>query len=86
MARTIGNAGTWHFGIVLTTIIIAISIVSRPEFLLFKVWCLVAFGEAITSRNHRYSNLNTKTSGESIPSKSRSLQQFSALVAFYEGR
>ena len=55
MARTIGNAGTerfGNFGIVLTTITIVITIVSHPEFLLFKVCCHIAFGEAITSGNH----------------------------------
>ena len=48
MARTIENADIWRFGIVLTTITIVITIVSRPEFLLFKVQCLISFGEAIT--------------------------------------
>ena len=31
---------------------IVIAIVSRPEFLLFKAWCRIAFGEAITSEHH----------------------------------
>ena len=52
MARTIGNVNIWRSAIVLTTVTIVITIVSRPEFLLFKVECLVGFGKAITPRNH----------------------------------
>ena len=56
MARTIGNAGTCCFGIV----VVAITIVSHPEFPLFKVWCLIAFGEAITSGKHEMFKLASK--------------------------
>ena len=52
MARTIGNINIWHSGIVLTIIIIVITIVSCPEFLLFKAECLIGFSRAITPRNH----------------------------------
>ena len=40
----------WRSGIVLTTITTVITIVSWPEFLLFKVWCLISFGNVITRR------------------------------------
>ena len=52
MARTIGNVNIWRSGIVLKTIIIVFVIVSHPEFLLFKVECVIGFGKAITPRNH----------------------------------
>ena len=51
-ARTIGNVNICRSGIVLKTITIVIAIVSNPEFLLFKVECLIGFGNAITPRNH----------------------------------
>ena len=60
MERTIGNEGIWRFKIVLTTITIVVTIVSGPEFLLFGVWCLVAFGEAITYGNHEIFKLASK--------------------------
>ena len=52
IARTIGNVNICCSGIVLKTITIIVAIVSNPEFLLFKVECLIGFGQAITPRNH----------------------------------
>ena len=52
MARTIRNIDIWRSGIVFTTITIVITIFCHPEFLLFKVKCLIGFGKAITPRNH----------------------------------
>ena len=52
MARTIGNVDICRSGIVFTAITIVITIVFRPEFLLFKVECLIGFGKAIIPGNH----------------------------------
>ena len=52
MARTIGHVNIWRSGIVLTTITIVITIFCHPEFLLFKVKCLIGFGKAIAPRDH----------------------------------
>ena len=60
MARKIGSVDSWRFGIFLTTIPIVFTVVSRRELLLFKVWCLGVFGEAITSRNHEIFKLASK--------------------------
>ena len=68
MAWIIESADFWRFGVVLTTITVANTIVSRPQFLLLKVQCLISCGEAITPgiirRLNRHPNLDTKTSGE----------------------
>ena len=45
----------WGSEIVLTTIAMVITIVSRTEFLLFKVLCLIGFEKAITPINHEIS-------------------------------
>ena len=52
MARTIGYIDIWRSGVILTTIIIVIAIVSRRDFLLFKSYCLIGLEEAITPGNH----------------------------------
>ena len=52
MARTIGYIDIWRPGIVLTTITVVTAIVSRPEFLLFKSYCLIGLEKAMTTRNH----------------------------------
>ena len=52
MARTIGNVNICRSGIVLKTITIVIAIVSNPQFLLFKVECIIGFGNAIFPKNH----------------------------------
>ena len=59
-AQAIGNAAIYRLAIILTTITIVIAIVSRPEFLFFKVWCRNAFGEAITSEHHEIFKLASK--------------------------
>ena len=66
MARTIGNVDIWHPGIVLTTIIIVITIVSRPEFLLFTFQCLVDFGKAIIPRKHEVFKPASKSGNPNI--------------------
>ena len=44
MARTIRNIDIWRSEAVLITITIVITIVSRPEFLLFKVYASSVLG------------------------------------------
>ena len=52
MAKKPENAEFLHFWVVLTTVTIAITVVSRIEFLLFEVECLIVFGETIIPGNH----------------------------------
>ena len=53
MPKMIGNADCWHFWVVRTIITIVIITICQPEVLLFKVQCLICFGEAITPFNDR---------------------------------
>ena len=60
MARTIGNPDVWRFGVVLTIITSAITIVFRPEFLLFKAQCLITLGEAVAPGNREMFKASSK--------------------------
>ena len=51
--NNVENVHICRSGIVIETITFVIAIVSNPEFLLFKVECLIGFGNAITPRNHK---------------------------------
>ena len=89
MARTIGNAGTWHFGIVLTTITIVITIVFHPELLSFEAWCLVAFREVIMFRSHEIFKLASKPGNPNIWrfDSVKNIRKFSSSISWlYEGR
>ena len=50
--KTIVNVDIWRSGIVPATITFVFTIVSRPEFLLLKVKCLISFGKAVIQRSH----------------------------------
>ena len=61
MARTIGNVCIMRSLIVLTAIIIVITIASCPEFLLFKAYCPIGFGEVKAPGNNEIFKLKSKS-------------------------